>query len=443
MSNLLDLDIEFWFFTAPIALGLAVFGWYGPKWLGRFRWVALGVAMPIAIPLALSGMYVVYKWPLERTLDHDEIVAGKLLYAGSRIRFRDSEHTRIEFIKLPRLTAISGIPFIGTVWFASGGDSPARWYGTLAADQTFDGWPCARGEITTRWNNKPNKLLMCQLATAHAFFDFELPASTTVRYGDTHRRIDSYVDTWHFELPPDKGIAIKALSTTAPAGVALWVTGDGHLLRISLREGQTINVHGVPLRANTELVGEEGVVGEIAASFVVAGEPRPAGTRVSIDLAEASWSCQNGKVRLPHDGSLWTCQLASAHTFFGYDLPAGTTVDYGGNDYTWHLNLPPDKGLAIKALSATVPAGVDLWFTDKGRLHKIRLNWGETIVARGVPLKGDVYVSEEAVNGKLAQPFVVADEQQLVGTPVEIELTTGTVSLLPNCVCPQIVPFSA
>jgi hypothetical protein len=61
MSNLLDLDIEFWFFTAPIALGLAVFGWYGPKWLGRFRWVALGVAMPIAIPLALSGMYVVYK----------------------------------------------------------------------------------------------------------------------------------------------------------------------------------------------------------------------------------------------------------------------------------------------------------------------------------------------------------------------------------------------
>jgi hypothetical protein len=87
--------------------------------------------------------------PLERTLDHDEIVAGKLLYAGSRIRFRDSEHTRIEFIKLPRLTAISGIPFIGTVRHASGGDSPARWYGTLAADQTIDGWPCARGNIAT------------------------------------------------------------------------------------------------------------------------------------------------------------------------------------------------------------------------------------------------------------------------------------------------------
>lgn len=166
MSNLLELDIEFWFFTAPIALGLAVFGWYGPKWLGRFRWVALGVAMPMAIPLALSGMYVVYKWPLERTLDHDEIVAGEPLYAGSRIWFRDSEHTRIEFIKLPRVTDISGIPFIGTVRFASGGDNPARWYGTLAADQTIDGWPCAGGKITTRWGNKPNKLLMCQLATA-------------------------------------------------------------------------------------------------------------------------------------------------------------------------------------------------------------------------------------------------------------------------------------
>ena len=289
MSNLLELDIEFRFFTAPIALGLAVFGWYGPKWLGRFRWVALGVAMPMAIPLALSGMYVVYKWPLERTLDHDEIVAGESLYAGSRIRFRDSEHTRIEFIKLPRVTDISGIPFIGTVRFASGGDNPARWYGTLAADQTIDGWPCARGKITTRWDNKLNKLMMCQLATAHAFFDFELPASTTVYYGDTYRRIDTYIDTWHLELPPDKGIAIKALSTTAPAGVALWVTAEGCLQKIGLREGQTIIARGVPLRANIEVVGDV-VVGEIAESFVVAGEQRPAGTKVSIDLAAGSTS---------------------------------------------------------------------------------------------------------------------------------------------------------
>jgi hypothetical protein len=433
MSNLLDLDFEYWPFIAPIVLGLMLLVWHGPKWLGRSRWVAPIIALPTAIPLALSAMYEVYKFPLTRTLYHNEIVAGRLLPAGSRIRFRDWEHTYFEFIQLPRVTEIDGIPFTGTVSYASGGDTPGRWYGTLAVDHMIDGWPCARGEITTRWGSK---LLTCQLATAHAFFDFELPASTTVYYSNIYRRIDSYVDIWHLELPPDKGIAIKALSTTAPAGVALWVTGDGYLLSIRLRERQIIIVHGVPLRANIEVVGK-GVVGEIAESFVVAGGPRPAGTRVSIDLAEAGWSCQNGKVRLPHDGSLWTCQLASAHTFFGYDLPAGTTVDYGGNDYTWHLNLPPDKGLAIKALSATVPAGVDLWFTDKGRLHKIRLNWGETIVARGVPLKGDVYVSEEAVNGKLAQPFVVADEQQLVGTPVEIELTTGTVSLLPNCVCPK------
>jgi hypothetical protein len=242
-------------------------------------------------------MYVVYNWPLERTLDHDEIVAGESLYAGSRIRFRDREHTHIEFIKLPRVTDISGVPFIGTVRSASvGGDNPGRWYGTLAADHTIDGWPCAGGKITiTRWGN--NKLLTCQLATAHAFFDFELPASTTVYYGDTYRRIVTYIDTWHLGLPPDKSIAIKALSTTAPAGVALWVTGDGHLLSIRLRDGQTINVHGVPLIANIELVGEEGVVGEIAESFVIAGEQQPAGTKVSIDLAAGTVSLAEPRLK--------------------------------------------------------------------------------------------------------------------------------------------------
>ena len=427
--SLLPFEIGYWFFAVPTVLGLVVLALRGPKWLGRFRWVALGIlAVPITIPLALFVMREASKLPLTRTLSRDEIVAGQLLYAGSVIRFRDWEHTYIDFIKLPRVTEIDGIPFTGTVSFASGGDTPGRWYGTLAADYPIDGWPCARGKIATRWGNK---LLTCKLATARAFFDFEVPAETTV-HGDWK--------SWSFELPPDQGLAIKALSATAPAGSKVVVKSDGRLTRIRLKEGQTMVVQGVPLRADVA-IAEDVLVGEIAESFAVAGEQRAAGTKVSFDFAEPGWPCKEGKVRLPHDGSLWSCRLTSGHAFFGYGLPAGTTVLYGGARYTWLLILPPDKGLAIKAMSTTVPAGAVLWITDVGELWKIG-GAGQSVLVHGVPLEGEIYISRGMVKGKgkIAESLEMAGKQQSIGTDVKIDLTTGAISLDPPPDCARVCP---
>jgi hypothetical protein len=429
LASLIYLDIEFWLFTAPVALGLALLAWHGPKRLDRFRWVALTVAIVMATPLSLGAMLRVYKFPRERTLYHDEIVAGQSLYAGSKIRFRDFEHTYIDQIELPRVTNISGIPFTGTVSFDSGGDNPARWYGTLATDHTISGWPCAGGKIATRWGSK--LLMRCQLATAHVFFDFELPAGTMVNYDWPKRG----VDTWDLDLPPDKGLAIKALSTTAPGGVALRVTGDGRLREINLKAGQTIVVRGVPLRGRSVMVRDT-VAGEIAEAFVIAGEQRPIGTKVSIDLAETGWQCRGGTIRLRSERSLWSCELASGQSYFEYDLPAGMRVKYDG-DATW-LAYSPDQEVVIKILSTTAPSGPTLKVTSDGSLKEISLRAGQTMMIRGVPLKGEIEVYEQAVYGDTAGPFVVAGEQQPVDTPVKIDLVTGTVSLnRPNCVCPQ------
>jgi hypothetical protein len=315
---LIRLDTEYWFLIAPIALGLIILARHGPKWLGRFRWIPLGLAVvmvippvidadyeipltrittPIALCLAILGWYgpkrlgrtrwvflaaavvmanplgikEAYKFQLNRTLYHDEVVLGQLLPAGSIIRFRNHERTYFDFIKLPRVTEIDGIPFTGTISFRSGGDTPPRWYGTLAADHVIDGWPCARGEIATR---RGDKLLTCKLATPQTFFDYGLPAGTIV-FGDWK--------VWRFELPLDEELNINALSATAPAGSKVTVSSDGHLQGIRLEAGQTIVVHGVPLKASIELA-EHALVGEIAEPFVVAGEQRPAGTKVSIDL---------------------------------------------------------------------------------------------------------------------------------------------------------------
>jgi hypothetical protein len=422
---LLSLDSEYWFLTAPMVFGLLVLALRGPNWLGRFRWGGLIIAVPIAMPLALTGMVEASKLPLTRTLSRDEIVAGQLLYAGSVVRFRDWQHRYIQFIKLPRVTEIDGIPFTGRVGFASGGDTPGRWNGTLAADHVIDGWPCARGQIATRWGNK---LLTCKLATSQVFFDFEVPAGTFVR-GDWN--------SWSFELPPDKTLAIKALSTAAPAGSDVSVTSEGHLTRIRLKEGQTMIVHGVPLRANIEIV--DGVlVGQIAEPYVIAGERRASDTKVSIDLAETSWPCADGKVRLRNGRSLWSCQLVSAHSFLEYDLPAGTQIERD-EKYTW-LALPAEKAIEIKSLSTIAPARGFLIAANDGPLRGIVLGAGQSIVVRGVPLKGRIRVFENAVLGELANSFVVAGMQQSVDTEVVIDRATGTVSLnLPDCgrVCPN------
>jgi len=372
------------------------------------------LALPMAIPLALFGMQEASKWQLTRTLSHDEIIAGQLLYADSVVRFRDREHTYVEFIKLPRVTDIDGIPFTGTVGFASGGDTPERWYGTLAVDHVIDGWPCARGQIATRWGNK---LLTCKLATAQIFFDFEVPAGTTVFGG---------WKAWTFELPPDAGLAIKALSTIAPAESKVGVTSDGRLQRINLKSGQTIAVHEVPLTGNIE-AADEALVGELAQPFVIEGAQRAAGTTISIDLKEGDWPCEGERVRLPQDGSFWSCRLTSERAFFGYDLPAGTTVLCLGAKYTWKLVLPPDKGLAIDAISTTVPGGVALWITDEGELWKISSRADESVVVRGVPLSGDIYVLRGSVRGEIAEAVAIDGHLHAAGTAVEIDLSTGTI----------------
>jgi len=411
---LLSLDSEYWFLTAPMVFGLLVLALRGPNWLGRFRWGGLVIAVPMAMPFALTGMVEASKLPLTRTLSGDEIVAGQLLYAGSVVRFRDRKHTYVEFIKLQRVTEIDGIPFTGTVGFASGGDTPGRWYGTLAADHVIGGWPCARGQIATRWGNK---LLTCKLATAQIFFDFEVPAGTTVFGG---------WKVWSFELPPDEGLAIKALSTIAPAGSIVGVTSDGRLQRINLKSGQTIAVHEVPLRGNIE-AADEALVGELAQPFVIEGAQRAAGTTISIDLKEEDWPCEGERVRLPQDGSFWSCRLTSERAFFGYDLPAGTTVLCLGAKYTWQIILPPDKGLAIDAISTTVPGGVALWITDEGELWKISSRADEGVVVRGVPLSGDIYVLRGSVRGEIAEAVAIDGHLHAAGTEVAIDLSTGTI----------------
>jgi len=280
-------DVEFWFVTIPAAIVLAIVGWYGADWLGGLRWAMFGAVVLLALPFpAAAVIFVIRKihsaahW---RTLDRDETVAGLRLPAGSRIRFHDKAHSSIDSIDLPHVTDIRGMRLVGKLtWYDKWYDDIGPvWSGTLAEDQRLDGLPCRARALA--WNkdgivfDKDAAVQGCTLAAPHELLGLTLPPGTTVRRGNDNR-------PWYFLLPPDLGVDIPALATTAPPGVTLFVANDGRLERIDSGHGQTIVVRGVPLNSmNFRLQGDQ-VVSELAERFFVAGEMRPAGTGVRIDL---------------------------------------------------------------------------------------------------------------------------------------------------------------
>jgi hypothetical protein len=179
--------------------------------------------------------------------------------------------------KLLRPTNILGVSFTGTVWWSGGINT---WNGTIAADQSINGWPCRSGPVEI---DSEGLLQNCELAAPHAFFGYELPAGTSVNYS-------SAISTWSLSVPNDKGLAIKTLSTTTPGGVTLLLTGDGRLKAISSGTEKTIVVQGVALSTTNIKVTGEAVLGQLAQPFAVAGERRPEGTAVRIDLVAGTVS---------------------------------------------------------------------------------------------------------------------------------------------------------
>jgi hypothetical protein len=271
--------VSYWFLTVPGAVGLATLGWYAPPWLGRLRWLALGVAALLSITFVAAAIVValdeIRSAEISRTymriLDRDETIAGLSLHAGSKIWFRDKQHTEIQWAQLSRATDIAGVPFIGDVWWDN---ELGTWSGSLARDHRIDGWPCRIGPVGIV---RDGALRSCTLAASHVFFDHELPIRTAVSH--------DAAGTWSFSVPDDMEISVKTLSATAKGPITLSVGDGGHLKGISSGSENMIVVRGVGLRTMNILISDGAALGELAEPFVVAGEQHGVGVAVRIDLA--------------------------------------------------------------------------------------------------------------------------------------------------------------
>src|SRR5262245_54363476 len=116
-------DVKFWYVTVPTAIVLALAGLYGGDWLGPVCWVAFAAAALLAVPFPVAALLfimleirdAVQRARLQRTLDHSETVGGLPLPPGSRIRFRDKDHSEIVAIDLPHVADIRGMRLTGTL----------------------------------------------------------------------------------------------------------------------------------------------------------------------------------------------------------------------------------------------------------------------------------------------------------------------------------------
>ncbi len=261
------LDVQFWFVTIPCAIVLLIVGWYGAEWLGGVRWALFGATALLVLPFPVAAITIIVSGKIdattyERTLDRDEIIAGLRLPAGSRIRFGDKAHATVSSIDLPHVVDIRGMRLIGRLRrYSHWRDTQLVWSGTLAEDQDADGLPCRGGAVGPDKDSfvfDGDGVQRCTLAAAHEFLGLKLPAGTTMlERGD---------DTKPFRLmlPPDLGVDLPALATSAPAGVTLSVANDGRLEGISSGHGQTIVVRSVPLNTKNFRLNGEQVVSESA-----------------------------------------------------------------------------------------------------------------------------------------------------------------------------------
>jgi len=280
--------VKFWFVTIPLAIALALAARYGTPWLGGMRWVLIAGAVLLALPFPAAALVIIYQsfdsTRYRRTLVVDETIGGLSVPSGSKVLFADKKHSIPVSIELPRATEIHGMRLTGTLTpWKRRGDAVTHWGGNLAEDQRLDGVPCRAGAFPFDRAggvifDHERTIHRCTLASEFELLGLKLPRGTTVTRGNEEA-------PWSLLLPAEVGVHVPALAAMAPGGVTLDVTSDGRLVRIGSGHSQTIVVRGVPLNSNTFELHGELIASELAASFVVASEVRPAGTKVRIDLA--------------------------------------------------------------------------------------------------------------------------------------------------------------
>lgn len=277
--------VKYWYVTITLAIALALAASYGAPWLGGLRWILIATVAVLALPFPLAALIAIYQsydakrfW---RTLETAETISGLPLPAGSKVQFADKAHSIVALIELPHVTEILGMKLTGTLQPSKRqGAVVTHWGGDLHGYQIIDGLPCKGGPYANDRSggvlfDTTGKLHRCTLGAQHELLGLKLPPNTMVR------RVNEE-EPWSLLLSTT-GAYIPELETMAPVGVTLDVANGGRLMRIGSGHGQTI-VRDVPLSSKSFELRGEVVVSELAEPFTVAGEMRPAGTAVRLDL---------------------------------------------------------------------------------------------------------------------------------------------------------------
>lgn len=217
---------------------------------------------------------------LHETLTAPLEIQGLALPVGTAVTWADERHQAVVELELPGPT-----PLLGTRLTGKLEDVYRTWWsGTLAADATLGGWPCAAGDV---WLSHEGRLMRCTLAADHEDTGLTIPAGSEIALTDAGR-------VKEVRLPADRTMALPSIGATLPGRSGLFLEADGSIERAYVPEPGVLALGDVALRFDIRWLYPEGaggtpmsavaVRGDLAADTTIDGVPVPAGSLVTVDL---------------------------------------------------------------------------------------------------------------------------------------------------------------
>ena len=285
-----------WLLLVGAALGAV--GLYAAT--GRWRRVLLsGAALLLGIGL-LSGLAAVdhaisaahdeqrdkaEEARLHETLSAPRTVLDSTLPAGTLVYWTDEARVEFRSLALPGPTRVFGLLLDGALedQFQS-----THWAGSLAEDQTIEGWPCRKGDVEFSYDRH---LVQCVVAIDHPAFGFVVPAGTQLNF------LPEY-DDQSFALPADRAMRLPSLEAEAPA-LSEFVINHGIPVNVRVPDGKalvfrSLGLHGEIGWHYAQSDSGQGVGtlqppadrldGLLAAAFACGGHTFPPDSRAQLSL---------------------------------------------------------------------------------------------------------------------------------------------------------------
>ncbi len=176
---ILILGVQLWPVALGFGIGLLVIAVLARGWVRRAAIVSALPCLAVTGFAAWWGIEVrerdrdtaVYEAATHQVLDHDQMVNGLSLPAGTAVEWQDVDHSQLAMASPPDLMTLFGLRVSWIRW----SDDGQGWDLQLTEPQPIEGWTYATIGVRV---SSVGRLRSCQLAAERAWHGWPVPAAT-------------------------------------------------------------------------------------------------------------------------------------------------------------------------------------------------------------------------------------------------------------------------